>query len=229
MADRALQAVFWDLDGTLIDSEPLWHQGEIEIAHANGGEWTVDDGWAGSGTPVPDVARRMIAKGTRLSVEEIDVQLKDWVYQAEVRQLPWIDGVRDVLRSLADAGVPSLLVTTSPRRMAENILAQADGLLAGYVCGDDPVAHKPDPAPYLAAAAKLGIGAEDMPRCVVFEDSSVGIRAGVASGATTIAQTGWIRTDTSGLGQFASIDSYQGVDAAAIEAFVVHRLSQVEG
>lgn len=215
-----LKAVFWDLDGTLIDSEPLWHDGEIEIAHANGGEWTVDDGWAGSGTPVPDVARRMIAKGTQLSVEEIDRQLKDYVYRAEVAGLPWIDGVRDTLRSLAEAGVPSMLVTTSPRRMAENVLAQADGLLVGYVCGDDPVAHKPDPAPYLAAAAKLGIEAVDMPSCVVLEDSSVGIRAGVASGATTISQTGWIRTDTSGLGQFAAIDSYEGINAEALDGFV---------
>lgn len=221
-----LKAVFWDLDGTLIDSEPLWHDGEIEIAHANGGEWTVDDGWAGSGTPVPDVARRMIAKGCRLSVEEIDKQLKDYVYRAEVARLPWIDGVRDVLRSLADAGVPSMLVTTSPRRMAENILAQADGLLKGYVCGDDPVAHKPDPAPYLAAAERLGISPDDMASCVVLEDSSVGIRAGVASGATTVAQTGWIRTDTSGLGQFVSIPSYEGIDAAALDGFVRQRIAR---
>lgn len=220
-----LKAVFWDLDGTLIDSEPLWHEGEIEIAHANGGEWTIDDGWEGSGTPVPDVARRMIAKGTRLSVEEIDVQLKDYVYNAEVTRLPWIDGALDVLRSLADAGISSLLVTTSPRRMAENILAQADGLLVDYVCGDDPVTHKPDPAPYLAAAAKLGIAPEDMPSCVVMEDSASGIRAGVASGATTIAQTGWIRNDTSGLGQFASIGSYEGIDAAMLDGFVQRRLA----
>lgn len=219
-----LKAVFWDLDGTLIDSEPLWHQGEIAIAHANGGEWNEDDGWAGSGTPVPDVARRMIAKGTRLSVEQIDRELKDYVFRAETERLPWIDGVRSVLRSLADAGIPSMLVTTSPRPMAENVMRQAEGLLAGYVCGDDPFAHKPDPAPYLGAAAALGLGAGDMPMCVVIEDSSVGIQAGVASGATTLAQTGWIRTDTSGLGQFASIASYEGLDATALDGYVRRRV-----
>ncbi|OZG61810.1 haloacid dehalogenase [Bifidobacterium lemurum] len=220
-----LKAVFWDLDGTLINSEPYWHQGEIAIAHANGGEWDENDGWEGSGTPVPDVARRMIAKGCALTVEQIDRQLKDYVYRAEVERLPWIDGVQEVLRSLKDAGVPSMLVTTSPRRMAENIMAQTDGLFEGYVCGDDPVAHKPDPAPYLTAAARLGIEPEDMPYCVVVEDSMTGIRAGAASGATTIAQTGWIRNDTSMGPQFASIASYEGIDAAALDAFVRQRVA----
>lgn len=221
-----LKAVFWDLDGTLIDSEPLWHDGEIEIAHANGGDWNEELGWSVSGTPVPNVARHMIDRGCTLSVEEIDVQLKDYVFNAEVERLPWIPGVRDVLRSLKDAGIPCMLVTTSPRRMAENIMKQADGLLSGYICGDDPFDHKPSPAPYLAAAAKLGIAPEDMAKCVVMEDSSVGLKAGAASGATLIAQTGWIRTDTSGLGQFASIDSYEGIDAAALDTFVRHRLEQ---
>ena len=82
------------------------------------------------------------------------------------------------------------------------------------------------PAPYLAAADKLGIAREDMAKCVVLEDSSVGLQAGAASGATLIAQTGWIRTDTSGLGQFASIDSYEGIDAAALDGFVRQRLGE---
>ena len=126
-----LKAVFWDLDGTLIDSEPLWHDGEIEIAHNNGGEWNEDLGWECSGTPVPHVAEVMIAHGCTLSVPEIDKQLKDYVFKAEVERLPWIPGVQDVLHSLKEADIPSMLVTTSPRRMAENIMKQADGLLAG--------------------------------------------------------------------------------------------------
>ena len=114
-------------------------------------------------TPVPHVAEVMIAHGCTLSVPEIDKQLKDYVFKAEVERLPWIPGVLDVLHSLKEAGVPSMLVTTSPRRMAENIMKQSEGLFAGYVCGDDPYEHKPNPAPYLAAADKLGIAVKTWP------------------------------------------------------------------
>lgn len=221
-----LKAVFWDLDGTLIDSEPYWHDGEIALARANGGDWNEELGWQCTGTPVPDVAARMIERGCTLSVDEIDVQLKEYVYQAEVAHLPWLDGVLDVLRSLNSAGIPSMVVSTSPRKLVENIMDQTDGLFAGYICGDDPCEHKPSPAPYLAAAAKLGLEPSDMDHCVIFEDSPSGLRAGVASGATVIAQTSTIRTDTSGFGQFASIDSYEGIDAEAINAYVEQRLGK---
>ena len=76
------------------------------------------------------------------------------------------------------------------------------------------------------AAKKLGIAPEDMGKCVVLEDTFVGLEAGAASGATTIAQTCTIRTDTSSGPQFASINGYDGIDAAALDGFVRQRLAQ---
>ena len=176
-----LKAVFWDMDGTLIDSEPYWHEGELKIAADHGGYWDEDLAWQGSGTPVPDVARRMVEHGCKLSIEEIGKGMIDYVAQKEFERIPWIDGVEDVLLSLKEAGVPSMLVTTSPRHLAENLIAQAPaGTFAGYVCGDDDVEKKPSPAPYLAAGRKLGIAPEDMKYCIAVEDSMSGLRSAAA-------------------------------------------------
>ena len=158
-----IKAVFWDMDGTLIDSEPYWHEGEMKIAAAHGGYWDEELAWQGSGTPVPDVARRMVEHGCQLSIEEIGQGMIDYVAQKEFERIPWIEGVEDVLVALRDAGVPSMLVTTSPRHLAENLVVQAPaGAFAGYVCGDDDVEKKPSPAPYLEAGRRLGIAPEDM-------------------------------------------------------------------
>ena len=81
-------------------------------------------------------AEVMIAHGCTMAAPEIDKQLKDYVFQGGGRTSAVDSGVQDVLRSLKEADIPSMLVTTSPRRMAENIMKQADGLLAGYVCGE---------------------------------------------------------------------------------------------
>ena len=189
-----VKAVFWDMDGTLIDSEPYWHEGEMKIAAAHGGYWDEELAWQGSGTPVPDVARRMVEHGCQLSIEEIGQGMIDYVAQKEFECIPWIEGVEDVLVTLRDAGVPSMLVTTSPRHLAENLVAQAPaGAFAGYVCGDDDVEKKPSPAPYLEAGRRLGIAPEDMKYCIAVEDSMSGLRSAVASGATTIGQTGFMR------------------------------------
>lgn len=178
-----LKAVFWDMDGTLIDSEPYWHESELRLAAAHGGYWDEDLAWQGSGTPVPQVARQMIERGTALTVEEISKGMVDYVAQQERLRMPWIPGVLDVLRSLAAARIPSVLVTTSPRNLAQNLVAQApEGVFAGYICGDDDVAKKPDPAPYLAAGKLLGIGEDMMPYCVAVEDSMSGLRSAAHPG-----------------------------------------------
>ena len=171
-----------------------------------------------------DVARRMVEHGCKLSIEEIGKGMIDYVAQKEFERIPWIDGVEDVLLSLKEAGVPSMLVTTSPRHLAENLIAQAPaGTFAGYVCGDDDVEKKPSPAPYLAAGRKLGIAPEDMKYCIAVEDSMSGLRSAAASGATTLGQTGFMRIDNSNGPQFASINGYDGITTATLDAYIRRR------
>ncbi|KAA8818036.1 HAD family hydrolase [Bifidobacterium vespertilionis] len=224
-----LRAVFWDLDGTLIDSEPLWHEAEISIATENGGTWNEEMGWKMSGTPVPKVAQMLVEAGTRLSVEEIGRRMIEYVKEREFEGLPWIPGALELVRTLAAAGVPNVLVTASPRVMAENVLRQAgEGAFVAYVCGDDNTAKKPSPEPYQAAARKIGIDpldADAMAHCITLEDSGVGIQAGAASGATTIALTGYTRTDATGGPQFAMIPNYDGITPQTLEDFVHERLA----
>lgn len=273
-----LKAVLWDMDGTLIDSEPYWHQVEMGIAREHGGYWSEDIGWTCSGKPVPQVAQKMVDHGTKLPVSEIQRLMIEGVARKEAEHMPWIEGVEEVLRSLVAAGIPSVLVTASPRRMAENLVRQApEGAFVGYVCGEDDLPKKPNPAPYLAAAEVVGIelphdiavangmsepenghsgrqrqsggnndkgsgkasagNAEvafkdadfyhEMARCVALEDSMTGIESAAASGATTIAQTGFIGTDTSAGPQFASISSYDNLTAEVLEHYVEQRLASL--
>ena len=179
----------------------------------------------------------MIEHGTNLPPEQIAKAMVDYVAKKEFERVPWTNGVLDVLGSLVDAGIPSVLVTTSPRRLAQNVIDHAPaGAFAGFVCGDDDLPHKPDPAPYLAAAKMLGIetgvagadGAAALPgiaRCVALEDSATGIASAVASGATTIAQLGFNRNAKADGPQCASIDGFAGITAEALNAFIRQRLS----
>ena len=223
-----LKAVFWDMDGTLIDSEPYWHDAEISIAREHGGYWDEQLGWDHSGTPVVEIGKDMVKLGCRLDPETIGQMMIDYVAKAEEERMPWVKGVETVLVSLRDAGIPSVLVTTSPRHMAQNLIDQApEGVFVGFVCGDDDVPKKPDPAPYLAAARLLGVDIADrdaLAQCVAIEDSMTGLTAAGRSGMTVIAQTAFIRLDTSDGPQTMSLDGYDGVTVRTFEEAVSRRL-----
>ena len=222
-------AVFWDMDGTLIDSEPYWHQAEVDLAREHGGDWNADMGWQVSGKPLTRVAKVMRERGLNVPENQIPDLLIDGVIAMEERHMPWIEGVRDILADLVEAGIPSILVTTSPRRMAQAVVAKApEGAFADYVCGDDGLAQKRDPAPYLHAASLVGINSPDlMASCLAFEDTLTGITSAVASGATTVAYTGTNPVDTSSGPQFASINSYVGVNLDDFSALVARRLGRL--
>ncbi|WP_435736104.1 HAD family phosphatase [Cellulosimicrobium sp. PMB13] len=183
--DALPAAVLWDMDGTLVDTEPYWIAAEHELVDAHGGTWTHEDAMSLVGNPLLTSAQILRERGgVDLPVEEIVQFLIGRVIDQVRVKVPWQPGARELLASLREAGVPCALVTMSYRELAEPVaaLAPADAFQV-LVCGDEVERGKPDPEPYLLAAERLGV---DVTRCVAIEDSPAGIASALASGAATL-------------------------------------------
>ncbi|AIV40180.1 HAD family hydrolase [Curtobacterium sp. MR_MD2014] len=179
-------AVLWDMDGTIIDTEPIWQQSQVELTDRYGAEWTHEDGLSLVGSGLERSGEILRDRGVDMEVEEIVLWMTDYVTQRlQGGELPWRPGARELVEELHDRGIPTALVTMSRRTMA---LVTADALGArGFrvvVAGDDVDRPKPHPDAYLAAAAQLGV---DPTACVAIEDSATGVASAVASGAVTVA------------------------------------------
>lgn len=181
---RRPAAVLWDMDGTLVDTEPCWMAAETELVTEFGGRWTHEDAVQMIGLPLLTAARVLAAHGVDLPHDQIAQRLVSSVAAAVARELVWQPGARELLTELREAGVPCALVTMSYRVLAEAVVAQApDGVFDVMVTGDEVERGKPDPEPYLRAAELLGVRVED---CVAVEDSPPGIASALASGARTL-------------------------------------------
>ena len=176
-------AVLWDMDGTLIDTEPFWIGAETELVEAHGGVWTHEDGLSLVGNPMLVSAGKLQERGVDLSLEDIVDFLNRRVAEGVAAGIPWQPGAEQVLADLHDAGVPMALVTSSFRMLAEPFAAAA-GRFDVVVSGDEVARAKPDPEPYLTAARLLGVDVAD---CVAVEDSRAGIASALASGARAVA------------------------------------------
>jgi HAD superfamily hydrolase (TIGR01509 family) len=177
-------AVLWDMDGTLVDTEPCWLAAEATLVEEHGGTWTQGDALQMIGLPLPDASLILQRHGVDLPVEEIGERLVDGVTEAVRRHVDWQPGALELLSDLRAAGVRCALVTMSYRRFTEAVLEHGPaGAFDVVVTGDEVTAGKPDPEPYLRAAALLGVDVRD---CVAIEDSPPGIASALASGARTI-------------------------------------------
>ena len=186
MTDAPLPAaVFWDMDGTLVDSEPYWLEAETRLVESSGGVWSEADGLQLVGSSLERSAIILQSRGVTLSVQEIIDTLTDVVADRISEEVPWRPGARELLGSLREAGVPMALVTMSIGRMAQRVV-DAIGFPAFdvVVSGDMVDSGKPDPDCYLLAAEKLGV---DPRESVAIEDSEYGVAAAVAAGMATIA------------------------------------------
>lgn len=178
-------AVLWDMDGTLVNTEPYWISAETELIHDFGGDWTHEEAMQLVGSGLWNSARIIQAKGVTLSEDEIIDRLTDRVLEQLVEfGIPWRPGARELLTEIREAGIPTALVTMSIGRMAHHI---ADRLgFVGFdavIAGEDVVNSKPHPEPYLRGAEALSVG---IVRCVAIEDSEPGIASAAAAGAIVV-------------------------------------------
>ncbi len=184
----AVQAVLWDMDGLLVDTEPTWTVAEEELALRLGGRWS-------------DALKAQVV-GTRLEVAvptilrwydvepEPDVVAKTsaWLLARMVTlfagPIAVQPGVVELLDLLRIKGIPVALVSSSYRVLVDAVLAHGIGPFVTTVAGDEVGQGKPHPEPYLTACARLGV---DPARCVVLEDSPAGVASGLAAGCGVVA------------------------------------------
>ena len=181
-----LQAVLWDMDGTIVDTEPYWFAAEYEVVAQHGDSWSDEHARALVGFDLLDSGRYMIEHGgVRLTPHEIVELLLDSVVANVKREVPWRPGARELLADVRANQIPTALVTMSWRRFATEVVeALPSGAFDVSVVGDDVERGKPHPDPYLLAAERLGV---DITRCLAIEDSPTGVASALAAGATVLA------------------------------------------
>ena len=196
MSDRLpagdLRAVLFDMDGTLVETEQYWGEAMFELAGRLGGR--MSEG-ARASTVGSTMRRSMTILHADLGLVRTEEQLladARWVEDRTAQLLgagvAWCPGARELVTAVRAAGLRTALVTTTPRRLADIVLAAIRADLGGdpfdvTVCGDEVPARKPDPAPYRQAMAALGV---EPGECVVVEDSESGVAAGLAAGAAVL-------------------------------------------
>jgi HAD superfamily hydrolase (TIGR01509 family) len=189
-AGSSLSAVLFDMDGLLVNTEPVWLQAEIATMAELGSSWSGDDQRAILGGSLQQAARYFRDRsGSGLPEAQIAELLVDTMLR-ELRgaRIPLQPGAGELLTEVAASGTPFALVSASVRPIVTLVLTAL--LEAGLppfpltIAGDEVARSKPDPLPYLTAADRLGI---DIGRAVVLEDSANGVRSAVSAGATVVA------------------------------------------
>jgi HAD superfamily hydrolase (TIGR01509 family) len=182
-----LAAVLWDMDGTLVDTEPYWIAAEFALVERHGGTWSQELALQLVGNDLLTSGHfiREHAPLPHVSAEQIVQELLDDVTARVAEAVPWRPGARELLADVRAAGVPCALVTMSYQRFVAPILATLpEGSFQTVVTGDQVSRGKPDPEPYLTAAERLGVDPAD---CLAIEDSNTGARSAEAAGCTVLA------------------------------------------
>lgn len=215
-SSTTLAAVLWDLDGTVVDTEPLWLDAEHELAETHGKTWTREDG-------LQLVGNTLLESGIyiqrRLDIEMAPEEIVDFLVERLATRLRegivWRPGARELIAALHAEEIPMALVTMSYASIADPI---AELLPFGAVVTGDSVTYgKPHPEPYLRAAEMLGV---DPANCLAIEDSGTGANSANAAGCKVLVVPHFV--DVVDAPRRTQIPTLVGVTPADLRRLIVY-------
>jgi HAD superfamily hydrolase (TIGR01509 family) len=181
-----LDAVVYDLDGVLVDSEAVWDEARRAVVGETGGRWREDATREMMGMSAPEWSRYLHDRlGVPLEPAEINDRVVEALLASYRRELPLIPGAVRAVRRLA-AHWPLGLASSANRPVIDAVL-RAAGLTSSFaatVSSEEVARGKPSPDVYLAAARALGV---DPHRAAAVEDSTNGLKSAAAAGMAVIA------------------------------------------
>ncbi len=183
---KFFDAVFFDMDGLMVDSEPQWFQSEIEVTQKFGYTWTEQDQIACLGGPLSRVGKYMHNKCNGAESPEYFTQTLIETQTLKMRgNTPTMPGALELVRELQSNGIETGLVSASPRKIVDAVLDNLGHQLFPFsISSDDVINTKPHPDCYLKAAT---LTESRIDNCLIFEDSLTGMNSAVSSGAFLIA------------------------------------------
>ncbi len=218
-----MQAALFDMDGLLVDTEPLWTVAEHELAERLGGVFTDDLKAAIVGTrldvAVPTVLRWFDVDPTPERVASTAALLLHRMVELFAAPIDFLPGALELIAAVRADGVPVALVSSSYRVLVDAAPLHAEGLFDLSVAGDEVTRGKPAPEPYLTAASRLGVSAQ---RCVVLEDSPAGVAAGEAAGCAVVVVPSVLSAKLAPRPRRLVVPTLRDVDTAALHALVGH-------
>ncbi|MCW2600708.1 MAG: putative hydrolase [Frankiales bacterium] len=217
----ALHAVLWDMDGLLVDSEPVWTVAETELAAQLGGEWSEQLKATIVGTRLDVAVPAILEHYSRPTGPQDVAWASQWLLGRMVELFAagpvLMPGVPELLAALRDAHVPMALVSSSYRVLVDAVLRHDLAAFDVTVAGDEVGHGKPHPEPYLTAAALLGV---DPRNCVVLEDSVAGVLAGEGAGCAVVAVPSVTGVTVVPGPRILVRDSLKSVDIASLRGLV---------
>ena len=222
-----MKAVLFDMDGTLVDSEKLWEVALQVLYSRLGGELTPAVREATVGGSAESLMQIIYTDlGLDPDADEMAAH-SDWLhdYTADLFDggLPWCDGARELLDTLANSAVPMALVTNTRRALTERALDSIGRhYFAASVCGDEVVRAKPAPDPYQRAAALLGF---DPAQCLAIEDSVTGAASAEDAGCPVLVVPNDVEVPDSA--RRRHVTSLLGLDVARLQEIYTELVTTV--